>query len=81
MFSKSGVISGGSSDLRSKAKRWDEKEMKQLKERKDQLTVELRVSQGIWTHLLGPVAQKTIFLYPIENESEFELLLDNSDYL
>lgn len=45
MFSKSGVISGGSSDLRYKARRWDEKDMKQLKERREQLSAELRVSQ------------------------------------
>ncbi|XP_036374115.1 structural maintenance of chromosomes protein 1B [Megalops cyprinoides] len=42
MFSKSGEISGGSANLRSKARRWDEKEMSALKERRDQLTAELR---------------------------------------
>ncbi|KAI4881270.1 hypothetical protein NFI96_033789, partial [Prochilodus magdalenae] len=42
MFSKSGVISGGSVHLRSKARRWEEKEMIGLKERKEQLTAELR---------------------------------------
>ncbi|XP_035280729.1 structural maintenance of chromosomes protein 1B isoform X1 [Anguilla anguilla] len=42
MFSKSGEISGGSLNLRSKARRWEEKEMSQLKERKEQLTTELR---------------------------------------
>uniref|UniRef100_A0A8C7LVV2 Structural maintenance of chromosomes protein n=1 Tax=Oncorhynchus mykiss TaxID=8022 RepID=A0A8C7LVV2_ONCMY len=42
MFSKSGVISGGSSYLRSKARRWDEKDMTKLKELKEQLTAELR---------------------------------------
>ncbi|XP_028305642.1 structural maintenance of chromosomes protein 1B [Gouania willdenowi] len=42
MFLKSGVISGGSSDLRTKARRWNEKDMTHLKERKDQLTTELR---------------------------------------
>ncbi|KAK2842674.1 hypothetical protein Q5P01_012874 [Channa striata] len=41
LFAKSGVISGGSSDLRTKARCWDEKDMTRLKERKDQLTVEL----------------------------------------
>ena len=44
MFAKSGVISGGSSELRNKARHWDEKHMNQLKERKEQLTAELRVS-------------------------------------
>ncbi|XP_041854155.1 structural maintenance of chromosomes protein 1B [Melanotaenia boesemani] len=42
LFKTSGVISGGSSYLRSKARAWDEKDMKQLKERKDQLMTELR---------------------------------------
>ncbi|XP_036962606.1 structural maintenance of chromosomes protein 1B isoform X2 [Acanthopagrus latus] len=42
MFSKSGQISGGSSDLRTKAQCWDQKTMMKLKERKDQLTAELR---------------------------------------
>lgn len=38
------MISGGSSDLRSKARCWDEKAVVQLKERKEQLTAELHVS-------------------------------------
>uniref|UniRef100_A0A7N6BWB5 Structural maintenance of chromosomes protein n=1 Tax=Anabas testudineus TaxID=64144 RepID=A0A7N6BWB5_ANATE len=42
LFAKSGVISGGSSDLRTKARCWDEKDMRRLKERKDELTAELR---------------------------------------
>ncbi|KAJ8262037.1 hypothetical protein GJAV_G00161370 [Gymnothorax javanicus] len=42
MFSKSGEISGGSFNLRSKARCWEEKVMSQLKESKDQLTTELR---------------------------------------
>uniref|UniRef100_A0A3Q4MUB8 Structural maintenance of chromosomes protein 1B-like n=1 Tax=Neolamprologus brichardi TaxID=32507 RepID=A0A3Q4MUB8_NEOBR len=42
MFEKSGVISGGSSNLRTKARCWEEKDMLQLKERKTQLTTELR---------------------------------------
>uniref|UniRef100_A0A3Q0SHJ8 Structural maintenance of chromosomes 1B n=1 Tax=Amphilophus citrinellus TaxID=61819 RepID=A0A3Q0SHJ8_AMPCI len=42
MFEKSGVISGGSTNLRAKARCWDEKDMLQLKERKNQLTTELR---------------------------------------
>ncbi|KAJ4918416.1 hypothetical protein JOQ06_022228 [Pogonophryne albipinna] len=42
LFSKSGMISGGSSDLRAKARIWDEKDMLRLKERKDQLTAEMR---------------------------------------
>ncbi|KAG7221093.1 hypothetical protein INR49_017534, partial [Caranx melampygus] len=42
LFAKSGVISGGSSDLRSKARCWDDKHMTWLRERKEQLTAELR---------------------------------------
>ncbi|KAM4748691.1 structural maintenance of chromosomes protein 1B [Rhinophrynus dorsalis] len=42
LFLKSGVISGGSSDLRFKAKRWDEKEINELKEKRDLLTNELK---------------------------------------
>ncbi|KAF5894232.1 structural maintenance of chromosomes protein 1B-like, partial [Clarias magur] len=42
LFSKSGVISGGSAHLRSKARRWEEKDMNGLKERKEQLSAELR---------------------------------------
>uniref|UniRef100_A0A8C6T3Z6 Structural maintenance of chromosomes 1B n=1 Tax=Neogobius melanostomus TaxID=47308 RepID=A0A8C6T3Z6_9GOBI len=41
MFARSGVISGGSSDLRSKARCWDDKEVKSLKERKQRLMKEL----------------------------------------
>ncbi|XP_075066448.1 structural maintenance of chromosomes protein 1B [Mixophyes fleayi] len=42
LFMKSGVISGGSSDLRFKAKRWDEKEINELKEKRDTLMNELK---------------------------------------
>ncbi|XP_069048117.1 structural maintenance of chromosomes protein 1B isoform X2 [Lepisosteus oculatus] len=42
LFLKSGVISGGSSDLRSRARCWDEKEMDGLKEQRDRLTRELQ---------------------------------------
>lgn len=50
MFKTSGVISGGSSDLRTKARCWDEKDMLRLKERKDQLFLELRVSKVLKPH-------------------------------
>lgn len=43
LFLKSGVISGGSSDLRFKARCWDEKEMNKMKERRDSLINELKV--------------------------------------
>ncbi|XP_059508357.1 structural maintenance of chromosomes protein 1B-like [Stegostoma tigrinum] len=42
LFLKSGVISGGSSDLKFKARCWDEKQISQLKEMKEKLTNELR---------------------------------------
>ncbi|XP_062856849.1 structural maintenance of chromosomes protein 1B [Trichomycterus rosablanca] len=42
LFSKSGVISGGSFQLSLKARRWEEKEMSGLKERKEKLSAELR---------------------------------------
>ncbi|XP_047596353.1 structural maintenance of chromosomes protein 1B isoform X3 [Lutra lutra] len=42
LFLKSGVISGGSSDLRYKARCWDEKEIKTLRDRRTQLIQELK---------------------------------------
>ncbi|KAM6136967.1 LOW QUALITY PROTEIN: structural maintenance of chromosomes protein 1B [Pterocles gutturalis] len=42
LFLKSGVISGGSSDLRFKARCWDDKEMNKMKERRDSLINELK---------------------------------------
>ncbi|XP_062276792.1 structural maintenance of chromosomes protein 1B [Scomber scombrus] len=42
LFAKSGIISGGSSDLRTKARCWDEKAVAKLKERKEQLMSEIR---------------------------------------
>lgn len=41
-YTKSGLISGGSLDLARKAKRWDEKQMSQLKSQKDKLQEEIR---------------------------------------
>lgn len=41
-YQKAGIISGGSLDLAKKAKRWDEKQMSQLKAQKEKLTEELR---------------------------------------
>lgn len=60
LFSKSGVISGGSSDLRTKARRWDEAAMVQLKERKEKLTAELRVSR--W-EMLNTLDNHTVSLF------------------
>ncbi|XP_063178666.1 structural maintenance of chromosomes protein 1B [Chroicocephalus ridibundus] len=42
LFLKSGVISGGSSDLRFKARCWDDKEINKMKERRDSLIHELK---------------------------------------
>uniref|UniRef100_A0A8C7ZE80 Structural maintenance of chromosomes protein n=1 Tax=Oryzias sinensis TaxID=183150 RepID=A0A8C7ZE80_9TELE len=44
LFQKSGVISGGASDLKAKARRWDEKAVDKLKEKKEKLTEELKVN-------------------------------------
>lgn len=46
LFQKSGVISGGASDLKAKARRWDEKAVDKLKDRKEKLTEELKVSHA-----------------------------------
>jgi len=42
LFQKSGVISGGASDLKMKARRWDEKMLNQLKVKKEKLSDELK---------------------------------------
>ncbi|XP_066488241.1 structural maintenance of chromosomes protein 1B [Tiliqua scincoides] len=42
LFLKSGIISGGSSYLKIKAKYWDEKEMNELRERREKLMKELK---------------------------------------
>lgn len=42
LFQKSGVISGGASDLKAKARRWDEKMLGQLKQKKEKLSAELK---------------------------------------
>ncbi|CAK9295634.1 unnamed protein product [Gordionus sp. m RMFG-2023] len=42
LFQKSGVISGGASDLKAKAKRWDEKQVSFLKNKKAKLHEEMR---------------------------------------
>lgn len=41
-YQKGGIISGGSSDLARKAKRWDEKQMVQLKAQKEKLNEEMK---------------------------------------
>lgn len=44
LFLKSGVISGGSSDLKHKALCWDEKELHNLRDKRSQLVQELKVN-------------------------------------
>eukprot|EP00061_Rhincodon_typus_P011998 g37413.t1 len=47
LFQKSGVISGGASDLKAKARRWDEKAVEKLKSKKEKLTEELKEQMKI----------------------------------
>uniref|UniRef100_A0A8C4WXX4 SMC hinge domain-containing protein n=1 Tax=Eptatretus burgeri TaxID=7764 RepID=A0A8C4WXX4_EPTBU len=47
LFDKSGIISGGMSDLRMKAKRWDDNSMEKLKEKKELLTEELKHNRNV----------------------------------
>ncbi|VUZ57622.1 unnamed protein product [Hymenolepis diminuta] len=42
LFQRSGVISGGASDLKARAKRWDEKQISSLMSRRDALQTELK---------------------------------------
>ncbi|KAJ7391319.1 Structural maintenance of chromosomes protein 1B [Desmophyllum pertusum] len=42
LFQKSGVISGGVSDLKAKARRWDEKDVEALKSKRDSFLTELK---------------------------------------
>uniref|UniRef100_A0AAY4CZ40 Structural maintenance of chromosomes protein 1A n=1 Tax=Denticeps clupeoides TaxID=299321 RepID=A0AAY4CZ40_9TELE len=69
LFQKSGVISGGASDLKAKARRWDEKAVDKLKERKEKLTDELKVIllSASFLHLI-PVGPYEITLERIGNE-------------
>uniref|UniRef100_H2YW13 Structural maintenance of chromosomes protein n=1 Tax=Ciona savignyi TaxID=51511 RepID=H2YW13_CIOSA len=56
LFQKSGVISGGATDLKRKAQRWDEKVLDHLQSRKEKLTEELK--QGWWA--LDPEIEITL---------------------
>ena len=42
LFQKSGMISGGSNELKQKAKRWDEKHMDLLRKKKEDFTEQLK---------------------------------------
>uniref|UniRef100_A0A674GTZ0 Structural maintenance of chromosomes protein n=1 Tax=Taeniopygia guttata TaxID=59729 RepID=A0A674GTZ0_TAEGU len=57
LFLKSGVISGGSSDLRFKARCWDEKEISKMKEGRDSLINELKEKSKLQSELLNVEAQ------------------------
>uniref|UniRef100_A0A4W3GIN1 SMC hinge domain-containing protein n=1 Tax=Callorhinchus milii TaxID=7868 RepID=A0A4W3GIN1_CALMI len=56
LFQKSGVISGGASDLKAKARRWDEKAVEKLKNKKEKLTEELKVGDTCHPQPLSPSA-------------------------
>uniref|UniRef100_A0A671XHN5 Structural maintenance of chromosomes protein n=1 Tax=Sparus aurata TaxID=8175 RepID=A0A671XHN5_SPAAU len=62
LFQKSGVISGGASDLKAKARRWDEKAVDKLKEKKEKLTEELKVILNYKYSLATPQC-----LFPVHN--------------
>lgn len=53
LFLKSGIISGGSSYLKLKAKYWEEKEVNELKERREKLMDELKVK--LQTFICGTI--------------------------
>ena len=61
LFQKSGVISGGASDLKAKARRWDEKAVDKLKDKKEKLTEELKVTSlafgSSWTKTPRTITQ------------------------
>lgn len=75
LFQKSGVISGGASDLKAKARRWDEKAVDKLKEKKERLTEELKVShrqcwsleEGVLSQLGRLLTAKLFFLVPFRS--------------
>ena len=64
LFQKSGVISGGASDLKKKAKRWDDKVLIDLQSKKERLTEDLK--QGL---LLINIYVEKVIKY--SNEKEF----------
>uniref|UniRef100_A0A493SWJ2 Structural maintenance of chromosomes 1B n=1 Tax=Anas platyrhynchos platyrhynchos TaxID=8840 RepID=A0A493SWJ2_ANAPP len=57
LFLKSGVISGGSSDLRFKARCWDDKEMNKMKERRESLINELKEKSKLESELVNTESQ------------------------
>eukprot|EP00061_Rhincodon_typus_P018456 g47630.t1 len=67
LFLKSGVISGGSSDLKFKARCWDEKQISQLKEMKEKLTNELREKSKLESGLANLQSEMTVVSLNIED--------------
>ncbi|XP_077166795.1 structural maintenance of chromosomes protein 1B isoform X2 [Paroedura picta] len=57
LFLKSGVISGGSSYLKMKARCWDEKEINELKERRENLMNELKEKSMLKSELVNIQSQ------------------------
>ncbi|XP_054863802.1 structural maintenance of chromosomes protein 1B isoform X3 [Amphiprion ocellaris] len=76
LFAKSGTISGGSSDLRSKARCWDEKDMMHLKERKDQLVIELHMEDLVFSDFCADIGMDNIREYEQEHLKQ-QAELDN----
>lgn len=47
LYTKSGLVSGGKMDLERKAKRWGEKNVLKMKNKRDKLLAELRLVQNV----------------------------------
>ncbi|OXB61315.1 hypothetical protein ASZ78_002552 [Callipepla squamata] len=67
LFLKSGVISGGSSDLRLKARCWDDKEINKIKERRDALITELKAEDAVFQEFCEEVGIENIRVYEQEH--------------
>ncbi|XP_039197340.1 structural maintenance of chromosomes protein 1B isoform X2 [Crotalus tigris] len=60
LFLKSGIISGGSSYLKLKARYWEEKEINELKERREKLMDELKEKSMLESELVNIQSQYTM---------------------
>ncbi|XP_053243553.1 structural maintenance of chromosomes protein 1B isoform X5 [Podarcis raffonei] len=72
LFLKSGVISGGSSDLKKKARYWDEKEVNELKEQREKLMNELKVEDNVFGDFCAEIGVDNIRVYEKEHLQEQE---------
>ncbi|XP_077786919.1 structural maintenance of chromosomes protein 1B isoform X6 [Podarcis muralis] len=72
LFLKSGVISGGSSDLKKKARYWDEKEVNELKEQREKLMNELKVEDNVFSDFCAEIGVDNIRVYEKEHLQEQE---------